>query len=196
MKRLTWKAIRFTAAAAMLGTLFASSMVAQSSSSLRKSPDFQISEPSGKTTQLSALRGKVVVLEFFFLQSNHCIRVAEMLNKLNADLGPRGFQALGVVFDPPNSPNSHGRLIPPAVDYFKLAYPVGYASKSAVDSFLDRKQKQILAIPQIVIIDRSGMIRASTGGPSVDASLENESTLRALADKLLKEGAGLSAANH
>jgi DNA-binding winged helix-turn-helix (wHTH) protein len=36
-------------------------------------------------------------------------------------------QALGVVFDPPNVPDSHGELIRPAVNFLHLTYPVGYA---------------------------------------------------------------------
>src|SRR5215469_17887686 len=109
-----------------------------------KSPEFTVTEPSGKITELSALRGKVVVMEFFFLQSNHCTRVAKMLNKLNLELGPRGFQALGVVFDPPNAPDSHGQLIAPAVTAFKLTYPIGYSNKADGDSYLGLQQHEVL----------------------------------------------------
>src|SRR5262249_34974506 len=117
-----------------------------------RSAEFTVSEPSGKKTTLSALRGKVVVMEFFFLQSNHCTRVAKTLNKLNLELGPRGFQALGVVFDPPNVPESHGEFVGPAVTAFKLTYPIGYSNKADVDSYLGRQQHDVLNIPQIVVI--------------------------------------------
>jgi peroxiredoxin len=69
----------------------------------RKSPEYTISEPSGKTRLLSNFQGKVVVLEFFFVASQHCLRVAETLNKLQTDLGPRGFQPIGIAFDPPET---------------------------------------------------------------------------------------------
>src|SRR5215469_9151338 len=128
-----------------------------------KSPEFTVTEPSGKITELSALHGKVVVMEFFFLQSNHCTRVAKMLNKLNLELGPRGFRALGVVFDPPNVPESHGEFVAPAVTAFKLTYPIGYSNKADVDSYLGRQQHEVLNIPQIIVIDRAGMIRATSG---------------------------------
>ncbi|HEY6350819.1 MAG TPA: TlpA disulfide reductase family protein [Candidatus Angelobacter sp.] len=156
----------------------------------RKSPEFIISnpsDPSGKTTLLSSLKGKVVVLDFWFIQSDHCLRVAKMLNKLNGELAPRGFQALGVVFDPPNvRGESGGRLIQPTVNYLKLAYPVGFATKDQVDSYLGRTPKEMLSIPQIVVIDRAGMIRATTG-TRTDPTLEDENSLRALLDGLLKE---------
>jgi hypothetical protein len=174
----------------LVSALFAANLVAVPSSAPRKSPEFTISPPSGKAIPLSSLHGKVVAIEFFFLQSNHCTRVAKMLNKLNAEMGPRGFQALGVVFDPPNAPDSRGELIRPAVDFFQLTYPVGYSRKADVDSFLDRKPREILNIPQIVVIDRNGMIRAVSGGAGGDPRLEDEASLRALIDELLNQGIG------
>lgn len=153
----------------------------------RRSPDFRIAEPSGQSIVLSKLRGKVVVMEFLFLQSSHCTRVAQMLNKLNVKLGPRGFQALGVVFDPPNAPDSQGRLVAPAVTFFKLTYPVGYSSKVDVDSYLGRRQQEVLNIPQIIVIDRAGMIRAASGAAGGDPRLEDEDSLRGLIEGLLDE---------
>ncbi len=155
----------------------------------RKSPEFLISNPSnpsGRTTPLSTLKGRVVVLEFFFVQSEHCMRVAKTLNKLNGELGPRGFQAIGIVFDPPKVPDSGGGLIQPMVDYLKLTYPVGFATKTEVDTYLGRTGTQTLSIPQMVVIDRSGFIRAATG-PRTDPGLEDENSLRNLLEGLLKE---------
>ena len=168
----------------------ACSLAAVPSAVPRQSPEFTISTPSGGSILLSAFRGKVVVIEFFFLQSNHCTRVAKMLNKLNAEMGARGFQPLGVVFDPPNAPDSHGDLIAPAVNFLQLTYPVGYSHKVDVDAFLDRQPNEILNIPQIVVIDRHGMICAVSGGAGGDPRLEDEASLRALIEKLLSERAG------
>lgn len=154
---------------------------------LRKSPEFTIADPSGKTTQLSSFKGKVVVMEFLFVKSQHCMRVAAMLNKLNSELGPRGFQAIGIVFDPPNAEGTGAQLLPSVVDYLKLTYPLGYASKDDVDNYLGRKGNEILNIPQVVVIDRAGMIRATSGGRGGDPALEDENSLRNLIDGLLKE---------
>jgi len=154
---------------------------------LRKSPEFTIYDPSGKTELLSSLKGKVVVLEFLFVMSQHCLRVAQTLNKLNAELGPRGFQPVGVVFDPPNGPSTGGQSLARMVDYYKLTYPVGYSAKSDVDTYLGRTGNVILNIPQIVVIDRTGTIRATSGGVGGDPKLEDENSLRALIDGLLKE---------
>jgi peroxiredoxin len=154
---------------------------------LRKSPEFIIADSSGKTTQLSSFKGKVVVMEFLFVKSQHCMRVAATLNKLNNELGPRGFQAIGIVFDPPNAEGTGAQLLPAVVDYLKLSYPLGYASKNDVDNYLGRNGNEILNIPQIVVIDRAGMIRATSGGKGGDPALEDENSLRNLIDGLLKE---------
>jgi hypothetical protein len=154
---------------------------------LRKSPELTISEPStGKSTLLSSYKGKVVVVEFLFIASQHCMNVAQVLNKLDHDLGPRGFQPIGIVFDPPKVPTSGEKVIPSMVDYFKITYPVGFASKSDVDTYLGRTGNELLPIPQVVVIDRAGMIRAVTGDRT-NPKLEDENSLRTLIEGLLKE---------
>lgn len=156
---------------------------------LRKSPDFTITDSSGKTTLLSSFKGKVVVMEFLFVKSPHCMRVAAMLNKLNSELGASGFQAVGIVFDPPNTTETGDQLIPVVVDSLKLTYPLSYASKEAVDSYLGRSGNEILNIPQVVVIDRAGMILATSGGRGGNPALEDENSLRTLIEGLLNEGA-------
>ena len=160
----------------------------------RQSPEFSIVEPGGATILLSSLKGKVVVVEFLFVRSEHCLRVVRMLDKLRSELGPRGFQPVGVVFEPPNS-SVEGRLqAAQMTEYFKLTFPVGYTSKENVDSYLARAQNETLSIPQLVVIDRTGTIRATTGGRGANVALEDESTLRSLITKLLDEGSAPRAA--
>jgi peroxiredoxin len=172
----------------LLALVLTSSTVARASAPApRKSPEFTINDSSGKTALLSSLKGKVVVMEFFFVRSQHCLRVAQTLNKLHAELGPRGFQPVGVVFDPPNGPSTGGQLLTSMVDYYKLTYPISYSEKSDVDSYLGRTGNEILNIPQIVVIDRTGTIRATSGGAGGDPKLEDENSLRSLIDSLLKE---------
>jgi peroxiredoxin len=168
--------------------LLTSAFALPSGSVPRRSPEFAIAEPGGQTILLSNLRGKVVVLEFLFIKSEHCMRVLKTLDKLNSELGPRGFQAAGIVFDPPNTPNNDGPLIAATTSYFKLTLPVGQTSKNSVDSYLGRTGNEVLNIPQVVVIDRAGMIRATSGGRGGNPALEDENSLRNLIDSLLKEG--------
>jgi peroxiredoxin len=170
----------------MLAVLVTSVFALPTVTVLRKSPEFAIADSSGKTTQLSSFKGKVVVMEFLFVKSQHCIRVAATLNKLNHELESRGFQAVGIVFDPPNTTQTGAQLLPMVVDSLKLTYPLGYASKDDVDNYLGRNGNEILNIPQVVVIDRAGMIRATSGGRGGDPTLEDENSLRTLINGLLK----------
>jgi peroxiredoxin len=162
-------------------TVAAASLVAQARLP-RKSPEFTISEPSGAQMLLSSLKGKVVVMEFLFVGSPHCLRLAEMLNKLQGDLGSRGFQAVAVAFGPNADPAMVGHI----AERLELKYPVGYTTSDDVDSYLGREANEKLKIPQMVVIDRTGAIRATTG-TGVSSNLEDESALRNLVDTLLKE---------
>jgi hypothetical protein len=45
----------------------------------RKSPPLKITKASGKEMQLASLKGKVVVVEFLFVRSPHCLHLVEML---------------------------------------------------------------------------------------------------------------------
>lgn len=151
----------------------------------RSAPELNINEPDGKTTMLSSYKGKVVVLEFLFVKSEHCMRVAKMLNQLQQELGPRGLQAIGIAFDAPNASATGGEYLGVMADALQLAYPVGYSQRNSVDAFLGRTGNDLLSIPQIVVIDRTGMIRAATGGQA-NPTLEDISSLRILLEPLLK----------
>ena len=151
----------------------------------RKSPEFVISEPSGKTILLSSFIGKVVMIEFFFIKSPKCLDLVKTMNKLNQELGPRGFQPVAIAFPAPGS-DANGPLVDYLVQYFKLTYPVGYTNKDSVDSYLGRTETEVLRIPQVVVIDRSGVIRAQNGSKE-DPALEDENSLRSLIDGLLDE---------
>lgn len=150
----------------------------------RKSPEFAIVEPSGKQTLLSSLRGKVVVVEFLMTNCPHCQRVSRTIANVHQELGPRGFQPIGVAFEPGVTP----RMVTGFVQQFGVSFLMGYSSPEAVDTYLGRSAVERLMVPQIVVIDREGVIRAQSGRNG-DPNLENENYLRNLIDSLLKEGA-------
>jgi hypothetical protein len=176
----------------LLFLMMSAKTAVQSASIPRKSPEFTINEPSGKHVLLSSFKGKVVMIEFFFLRSEKCLNLARTMNRLNAELGARGFQPIAVAFPAPQS-DANGPLVGSIVDYFKLTYPVGYTDKNSVDQYLNRGPSEVLRIPQVIIIDRAGMIRAQSGGYDGNLKLEDEAYLRTLLDGLLKEGVSAGA---
>jgi len=150
----------------------------------RKSPDLTIVEPSGKQTRLSSLKGKVVMIEFFLTNCPRCQRVTETITKLHKELGPRGFQAIGIAFDQGIS----GPTLADLPQRLGITYPVGYASSDKVDSYIGRQPMERFRVPQIVVIDRKGDIRAQSR-PTGEKNLEDENYLRNLIGSLLKERA-------
>lgn len=178
---------RSTLRSAFLGfTLAISTFSLPAAPAPRLSPDFSINDLSGKSTMLSSFKGKVIVMEFLFVKSQHCRQVARTLNTLQAELGPRGFQSIAIAFDAPNAAVTGGEMLNSMIDYLGLTYPVGYASRASVDSYLGRSGNEMLSIPQVVVIDRAGTIRATTGG-AANPGLEDANSLRTLVDPLLKE---------
>src|SRR6478609_3347943 len=69
----------------------------------RKSPEFTITDPSGKQMLLSSLKGKIVVLPFMFTTCPHCQRYAQMLTKLQQEFAAKGVVMLGTVFNEPSA---------------------------------------------------------------------------------------------
>lgn len=132
---------------------------------------------------LSSFKGKVVLLEIMFVNSPHCVQLAQVLSELQSSMGSQGFQAVAVAF----GPHSDQALVGHVAERLQLPYPMGSATSENVDSYLGRTGTEKLKIPQMVVIDRKGFIRATSG--TGDPTLENESSLRASIDALLKEKA-------
>jgi peroxiredoxin len=170
-------------------TLAACSLLAQTPAP-RKSPEFSIDKSSGDEVLLSSLKGKVVVIEFMFIGSAHCLDLAGMLNKLQADLGPRGFQAIAVAF----GQHADQAMVGHVEERLHLSYPLAYSTAADVDAYLGRQGTEKLKIPQMIVIDRKGFIRAttSTGNPT----LEDEALIRVILEPLLKEPAPSGNAAH
>jgi peroxiredoxin len=155
----------------------------------RKSPEFSFSEPSGKPRSLSSFKGKVVLIEFLLTNCPHCMRVAKMLGGVQGELGQRGLETVGIAFDNDIS----GKTVAKFSQGLGVTYPIGYSSSAEVDSYLGRTRTERVMVPQIVVVDRTGVIRAQSR-PVRETDLEDESYLRNLIEGLLKEGAPAASA--
>jgi hypothetical protein len=128
-------------------------------------------------------KGNVVVIEFLLVRCNGCLRMAQMINRLHGEMAGRGLQTVGVAFD--------GDITAPVIrdlaNLLKLTYPVGYTTSDNVDRYLARAAQERFQVPQFVVIDRSGMIRAQSR-PNGETDLTNENYLRTLVRQLLNEG--------
>lgn len=147
----------------------------------RKAPEFVIHMPSGGQRLLSEFRGKVVALEFLYTTCPHCQHASVLMNRLLKEYGPRGFQPLGVAFNP----MAH-MLVPDFVRQFGVSYPVGYSEREPVHAFLQNNPNEALHVPQIVFIDRKGMIRQQSL-PRGDETTATEANMRKMIETLLAE---------
>jgi hypothetical protein len=110
--------------------------------------------------------------------------MAQTINKLHGEMADRGFRPIGIVFD-------DGVTEPVVRDLallLKLNYLVGYTTSDQVDRYLNRAALVRFQVPQVVVIDRTGAIRAQSR-PSGEADLTNEAYLRNLVRELLDEDA-------
>ncbi|MBM3794258.1 MAG: TlpA family protein disulfide reductase [Acidobacteria bacterium] len=149
----------------------------------RPTPDMQFKMPSGGVIDLAQYRGKVVVLEFLITTCPHCQKCSQILQKAQDEYGSKGFQALGVA----TNEMAH-MLVPDYVKNFNLRFPIGFAPREQAHEFLQHPMMLIMYVPQLVFIDRKGVIRSQHAGGS-DFFKEEEKNIRARVEELLKEPA-------
>lgn len=146
----------------------------------RPSPEFTFSLPGGKQVNLGSFKGKVVAIEFLLTTCPHCKRCSSAMQRIYEDLGERGFQPLGVAIN-----DGAQELIPGFVRELRLTYPVGLADRNKVIDFLQHPVMLTMMMPQLVIIDKKGVVRAQY--PGTDNFFQNEDeNLRNVVEPLLK----------
>src|SRR3954469_19614248 len=153
----------------------------------RKTPEFAAQMPAGGQLLLTQYKGKVIVLEFAYTTWPHCQASARLLTQLYKEYGPRGFQPVAVAFNP-----DANMLVTDFVKQNGVTFPVGSSPREPVLNYLQLSPDERLSVPQLVIIDRKGMIRQQSL-PSMDEKTATEANLRNMIETLLKEPAATAA---
>jgi thiol-disulfide isomerase/thioredoxin len=184
--------MRIAPVSALLVSTLAGTLALQAAAPVpRPTKEFTIVLPSGQQKLLSGYRaGKVVMLACMFTTCPHCQALSKIITKLQKDLGPKGFQAVGAVFNEEvNTPNAgvNAQVTANFVNQFEVGFPVGYAPQASVTSYLGLSDLERWAVPQVVIIDRKGVIRAQSA-PLGTTELQTETYLRKFLGDLLEEG--------
>ena len=147
----------------------------------RPAPDLAIQMIDGSAKRLSQFRGKIVVLEFLITTCPHCKNTSRLMSKLQNEYGPRGIQMLGVAI------SEMPKLLLP--DYIAETgannFPVGYGQYNTAVDFLQHPPMLILRVPQVVFIDRKGVIRTQRGGLDDEFFNDEEKVMRETIQKLL-----------
>jgi peroxiredoxin len=148
----------------------------------RPAKEFICSDQNGKKIALSSFKGKVVVVQFLSTTCSHCQAFSQMLTRLQGEYGPKGFQAVGVAFN-----EATASMVKSYIDDHHVGIPVAFAPRDAVLEYLGVSvMDQRLTVPQVVVIDRAGQVRAQTD-PSGTRELVEEPSLRGLIENLLKK---------
>jgi peroxiredoxin len=168
-------------AALVLG--FASLAIAGTPVVPRQAPEFVVTMPGGRQALLSQFKGKVVALEFLFTTCPHCQHECSLIAQLNTELGPKGFQPVGVAINTMDIPT-----VMSFVQQTGANFPIGVSERNAALDFMGISIMERWVVPQLILIDRKGMVRYQT--PPLGAEdIQNPAWLREKVEELLKEPA-------
>ncbi len=168
--------------------LLASTLRAEGPPAPRRAPELVLQYADGKSELLSAYRGSVVMIEFLHTTCPHCQNAAREFSKLNMEFGAKGFKPLGVAWN-----EMAKMLVPDFIKLYGVNYPIAYEGRDKVLDFLGYSVMQRVVVPQIVWIDRKGMIRSQTPADSTGGEeMRQEPYWREMIVKLTGEtdGAG------
>jgi len=150
----------------------------------RPAPDFAINLPGGKQAMLSQYKGKTIVLIFILTYCPHCQKIVSFLSKDQNEYGARGFQVLASAVE-----DGAAGAVPGFIQKFNPPFPVGSNARMPVLDFLQHPIAARLLMPQLVLIDRKGMIRAQyAGDDSFLDEAQADQNLRNKIEELLNEG--------
>lgn len=147
----------------------------------RPAPEFAVQLNGGKQISLSSYRGKVVVLAFILTYCPHCQKTLGFLSKMQTEYGPKGFQVIGSAVE-----DMAAADLPEFLRRFRPPFPMGFNTRAPVLDFLEHPAR--LMMPQVVFVDRRGVIRGQYGGDDPFlAEAVQEKNLRGKVEDLLQE---------
>jgi thiol-disulfide isomerase/thioredoxin len=138
-------------------------------------PDFTLKTlgADGKNLQLSSLRGKAVLINFWATWCEPCKIEMPWLVELQKKYGPQGFQILGVAQD-----DSSEKTITTFAQKMGLNYPILQGDNRVGDLYPSQ------GLPLSVYVDRSGKVVSQVVG------LVSESVMEDAIKKSLSQGDG------
>jgi peroxiredoxin len=145
----------------------------------RRAPKFSMSLVDGSVVSLSQFHGKVVLVAYILTTCPHCQAATGIFKQLQTDLGPKGLQIIECAVE-----DDSQKHIADFQSRFKPNFPLGWSERASVAPVLQPDDK-LHIMPQSVLIDRKGMIRAQFYGD--DPVFENDAArnLTALISKYL-----------
>jgi len=142
-----------------------------------EAPDFSLPTLEGQTVTLSALRGRVVFLNFWATWCPPCREEMPSIERLHRELKDQGLVVLGVDVD--ESP----KLVAKFIEDFRLGFPVVLDAGSHVFS-----RYGVRGLPTTILIDRQGRVVGAAVGPRDWASPAGRALIRSLLEQPMSDG--------
>ncbi len=111
-------------------------------------PDFTLPALGGGEVSLSALKGKVVLVNFWATWCPPCINEMPVLNDLYVAYRDQGVEVLGLSLDEEGLP-----ITKPFVEKLEVTYPIVEADRKTYQAY-----GNVLTIPHTFVIDREGTV--------------------------------------
>jgi tetratricopeptide (TPR) repeat protein/thiol-disulfide isomerase/thioredoxin len=122
----------------------------------RPAPDFTLKDLDGRDVQLTSLKGKVVVLDFWATWCGPCRLEIPIIERIYKQYGKKGVAVLGV------NEQESGDIVRKYVERNKISYPVLLTSgdSSVIGAYGAH------ALPTVAVVDKNGIVAAYRVGTS------------------------------
>jgi|SRR5215510_10534085 len=128
-------------------------------------PSISLQLLDGGTRELAALRGKVLVVDFWATWCLPCISEIPMFNELNRDYKARGVEVIAVSLDAEGAAK---------VRPFLKSHPMDYRQTIGDPSFAAAFDVSDSSLPVTLLIDKRGAVRFRKVGRTTKDVLEEE----------------------
>lgn len=145
----------------------------------RPAPDQLIPAISGPKINLHMYKGKVIALAIVSTSCAECLETAQLLERLQTEMGPRGLQSVVLVGD-----DNAKFVATPFMQRYHLTMPVGYVTKDEIIKIANITNERPVA-PILLFIDKQGTVRSQYFGDS-EFFKNTETKMRAAINDLLK----------
>lgn len=125
-------------------------------------PPFALETFDGEVVTLSALEGKVVLLDFWATYCRPCLEALPELEALHRRWADRGFTVVGVTVD------DRAELVERATSRAGVSYPIVKATPEVWNAY------RVTALPALVLVDRDGTILRRFGGEADETIMQTE----------------------
>jgi peroxiredoxin len=147
----------------------------------RRVSDVPIPLPTGQKIRLQQYSGKVVLFVIFGTTCKDCIAAMDLLNRVQKEYGPRGFQVIAAAGD-----DNAQYQVEPFVQRYKITFPVGYVNKDEMIKLADIPKDKRPTAPIFLFIDKHGTVRFQYYGDEPFFKTA-DGTTHSIIDNLLKQ---------